>query len=78
MSSLPIMSDISSNVMFFFHMIRSFSFATEVQLIRAARLKQRFGLCVGCQVLVSAPTGVPWLASSMARRSRFMKALNLD
>lgn len=31
--------------------------SVDVQLIRAARLKQRFGLCVGCQVLVSAPTG---------------------
>lgn len=31
--------------------------SVDVQLIRAARLQQRFGLCVGCQVLVSAPTG---------------------
>ena len=28
-----------------------------MQLIRAARLQKRFGLCLGCQVLVAAPTG---------------------
>lgn len=31
--------------------------SSEVQLIRAARLQKRFGLCLGCQVLVAAPTG---------------------
>lgn len=38
----------------------------KVQLIRAARLHKRFGVCVGCQVLVSAPTGAPRLESSTA------------
>lgn len=45
----------------------------KVQLIRAARLHKRFGVCVGCQVLVSAPTGAPRLESSTA--SMFSKTV---
>ncbi|CAE7569983.1 unnamed protein product [Symbiodinium sp. CCMP2592] len=31
--------------------------SVDVQLIRAARLHRRFNACIGCQVLVAAPTG---------------------
>ncbi|CAE7560222.1 unnamed protein product [Symbiodinium natans] len=31
--------------------------SVDVQLIRAARLHRRFNACIGCQVLVTAPTG---------------------